>query len=336
MERLRELTRRLLEVDRPAFTLRPEVLELAAILAESQETFRGQQGDIATGELRTSHGLALSPVMAAMCANDFVRTIEFIRGAHAAVVDLKRQFPDRPVRVLYAGCGPYATLALPLMTVLSSTEATFTLLDVHPESITSARSIVTSLGLAGSVESFQALDAASYRVQPDQPPDVILLEIMQACLESEPQVAVTRHLLRQAPDALVIPEEVSIDLKMVDLSREFDLDELAPSNGAISRDRITVGTVFVVNRASIHAWDGDFDDRLPASTVRIPDDLEQRYQPMLFTIIRVYKNHILQDYDSGLTCPRTPTLTGSIKPGGKIQFHYQLGSHPRLVGESVV
>ncbi|MHC4400583.1 MAG: SAM-dependent methyltransferase [Planctomycetota bacterium] len=332
MEHLRRVTSSILESQSPAYSLRPEVVEMTTILADSQTMRIAQQEDISRGETRTSNGLALSPTMAAMCADDFVRTIKFIRGTHAAIVGIRKLFPHRPVRVLYVGCGPYATLVIPLMTVFSSTEATFTLLDLHPESIQSAESIVDTLGLTDSVASFETVDAGSYRVCPDQPPDVILMEIMRACLESEPQVPVTRHLLEQAPHAILVPEEVTIDLTLVDPSREFDLDGLEQNRGPVQRDRIPVASVFVVNRQSVSSWD-NCSDRLPASSARIPEPLEQRYEPMLFTTIRVYKNHVLKDYDSGLTYPRPLSIQGEIKPGDTIRFHYKLGSHPRLNGE---
>jgi hypothetical protein len=272
--------------------------------------------------------------MAAMCADDFVRTIAFIRGTHAAILDLRKRFTDRPVRVLYVGCGPYATIAAPLMSVLSSTEATFTLIDVHPESIRSAKAIIDTLGFADSVSSFETLDAASYRVSLDEPPDLILLEIMQACLESEPQVAITRHLLMQAPHAILVPEEICIDLTLVDPSCEFDLDGFEQNRDPLQRDRIPVASVFVVNRETVTSWGSNCKNRIPASIVRIPPSLEQRYQPMLFTVIRVYKGHILKDYDSGLTCPRPPSVEGTFRPGETIHFYYELGDHPRLKGKS--
>jgi hypothetical protein len=219
------------------------------------------------------------------------------------------------------------------MTVFSAAEATFTLLDVHPESIASAKSIVETLGLAESAATFETVDASSYRVCPDQPPDIILIEMMRACLESEPQVAITRHLLKQAPQAILVPEEVRIDLTLVDLSREFDLGACGQNRDPIPRDRVPVSSVFVLNRETVNSWDSNSSNRLPASTVRIPDPLEQRYQPMLFTVVRIYKDHILKDYDSGLTGPRPLLTEGGVEPGDVVQFHYELGSHPRLKGE---
>jgi len=330
IERLRGATATLLELDRPSHSLRPEVLEIATILANAKAFRPASEQDISAGETRTPNGLALSPTMAAMCTDDYMRTVEFIRGTHAAIREIRRRFPDRPARVLYVGCGPYGALAVPLMNIFSSTEATFTLLDVHPESIKSAKSIVATLRLSESVASFETLDAGLYRVCPDHTPDIILMEIMQACLESEPQVAITRHLLQQAPDAILIPEEVRVDLKLVDPSKEFELDSLERCGGRTQRDRIPVGPVFVVNRESVNSWKNISGSRLPGLSVRFPDSLGQQYRPMLFTTICIYQRHKLKDYDSGLTCPRILSTEGAIKAGGRMQFHYELGRQPRL------
>lgn len=334
METLHKVTRLILESQCPAHSLRPEVLELTQILAAAQLIPPDRPEDISDGETRTANGLAISPTMAARCADDFVRTVGFIRGTHAAIVDLRKRFPNRPVRILYAGCGPMATLAVPLMPVFSATEATFTLLDVHPESIESAKSIVATLGLASSVSGFETVDATTYRVCADAPPDVILIETMQACLEAEPQVAITRHLLKQSPDAVLIPQEVRIDLTLLNPSREFNLGRQERNPSHHQRDRIPLAPVFELNPQSVKCWENNCSDRLPASAVRIPDPLEPQYQPMLCTTIRVYGNHVIQDYDSGLTCPRRPTIKGAIKPGDTVQFQYGLGSHPGLKGEA--
>ena len=148
MERLRQLTSTLLDPQNSACSLRPEVVEITGILEESSEMQSLSEFEtIDANETRTSNGLAVSPTMAAMCAADFVRTIKFMRGVHAAIDDVRKQFPDRPARVLYAGCGPYATLAVPVMTQFCPPDVTFTLLDLHPKSIASVRSIVGTLGL---------------------------------------------------------------------------------------------------------------------------------------------------------------------------------------------
>lgn len=330
---LRNLTLCLLDDQIPAHSLRPEVIKIIELLANSGSIRYTGHEKISAGETNTADGLALSPTMAAMCADDFVRTKTFIHGTYAAIADTRKRFPDRPVRIFYAGCGPYATLAIPLMSVFSAEEAMFTLLDVHTASIESAKSITDVLGLTDHIIQFETSDAGLYRFQPALLPDIILMEIMQACLATEPQVAITRHLLHQVPNAILIPEEVQINLHWVDTSREFDLNSTSLNDGPGRGNRIPVGTAFVLNRKSVDSWKHITGDRLPGSVLPIPDFPGQRFQLMLFTNIRIYSTHLIKDYDSGLTCPRIFTCGEEINPGDFIKFHYEVGPQPRLVGK---
>jgi hypothetical protein len=330
MERLLELTELILDSRNLAYMLRPEILEIKEILAASG-TYSARPGeDIASGETRTSHGLAVSPTMAIMCADDYMRTIQYLRGTHAAILDLRARIPDRPVRVLYAGCGPCATLASPLMAVLPASEVAFTLLDLHSESIESARSVVETLGFGGHVKAYETLDVMEYHIDPDEPPDLVVSEVMQVCLGVEPQVAVTRHLLAQAPQAVIVPEEVRIELSMADPAREFDIAPAEDGEFEAKRDRITVGTAFALNRETVASWGNDNAHRIPAATLEIPAKLEQRYLPMLLTVIQVYGDHELRDYDSGLTIPKP--LSVAAGPGDRIHFCYEMGATPGLEG----
>lgn len=330
---LRRLTLSILDSQTLAHTLRSEVLDLTEILLDSG-SFRISREDLSLGETRTENGEAISPTMAAMCAREYVRTVQFLRGTHAAILEIRKQFPDRPARVLEIGCGPIGTLVVPLMTIFSPQEALFTLLDIHSDSIDSAKQVVETLGLTDSIAGWETMDASQYRVDSASPPDVILMEIMRGCLEGEPQVAITRHLLAQVPHALLVPEEVRIDLNLVDQSREFQLNAL-PDDGGIQRDRIPVSSIFVLNRETVHSWKSLSGDQLPGSIARIPDGTERRYHPKLFTNIRVYQNHVLRDYSCSLSLPRNVPIKGKIEPGDLLQFHYELGKFPQLRVEVV-
>ncbi|TWT93781.1 SAM-dependent methyltransferase [Stieleria varia] len=333
LERLRRLTLTILSSQHPASTLWPEIRELAAVLEGLENNALRRTQEIEAGETRTANGLALSPTMASLCLDDFVRTIQFLRGTHAAITDLKASVVHRPVRVLYVGCGPYATLALPLMTVLTKDDAVFTLLDIHPESITNAKSIINQLGLDDSVASFETTDAMSYAIDTNEPPDILLLEVMQACLESEPQVSVTRHLIQQAPFAVLVPQEVRVILKLVDSSQEFSLNSNDSSPSSPQRDRLPIGVAFALNKETASQWDDGDANHIAASTLSMPANWDARYEPMLFTEIVVYGEHVLMSYDSGLTCPRHLSVDGTIEREAIIDFVYQLGDRPRLTGK---
>ncbi len=330
---LQDLTFFILDPEKPAHTLRPELLELASILKDTGPKLAVDYEDISEGESRTSNGLAISPKMAAMCIEDYTRTIKFIRGTYAAILDIRERYPDRPARILYIGCGPYAALAVPLMSIFTATQVEFTLLDVHLISTEAVKIVLDGLNLADRVAEVKTMDASSYIIPPDHPPDIILMEVMQACLEAEPQVAIVRHLLPQAAGAILVPEEVRIDLVLVNPSAEFSLDMSAENEDGLKRDRIPLGPVFVLNRKSVDYWKDSGNVRLAGEMVQLPDYPTEQYQAMLFTTISVYKNHVLRDYDSGLSCPRLLQIEAVIRAGDSIQFYYELGQHPALKAE---
>ena len=93
------------------------------------------------------------------------------------------------------------------------------------------KSIVRRLRLGGSVASYVVADACHYKIPKDEMPDVILSEPMNAALEFEPQVAIMRHLLGQAPGARLVPESVQVDEElgpgaMLDHMREAHDEEV--------------------------------------------------------------------------------------------------------------
>jgi hypothetical protein len=300
VEKLRHITRILLDRTRPAYTLRNEVLELRSIF-ENAGGFKAEATDIALGETITETGVAISPTMAAMCLDDFARTVQFIRGTHAAILDLKNK--NSPVRVLYAGCGPWGTLAVPLMSVFDAGEVRCTLVDIHAESIDSVERIIRKLGLEDRIEDLETADANAYLVK--KPIDLILVEMLRSALRSEPQVAVTRHLRAQAAGAVIIPERVQIDLALIDSSREFSTE----------RDRIILGTVY------------SFDENTDPLVITLPDFDVARYSPMLLTSVQVYGEFALSDYDSGITLPGT---VGNVGPGQTVEFVYETSVNPGL------
>lgn len=330
---LATITREILSPEKELADLIPQAQALRDLF-ERQTHFRiDQDRDIATGQTRLASGLAISPTLAAMCARELFRTLAFIRGLAEAINDASP--PDRPVRVLYAGCGPYALLALPLMTVFSKEQVTFTLMDIHPECLDSAQALIDSFGLSLHLDGTVCADATRYRIPVDKMPDVIVSETMAVCLRNEPQVSIARNLKSQAPDACMVPQSVRVEVALLNWAKEL---VLMPSDhvGDIplpDRDRIYLGTVFELNAASIRSWDGLVGDRLPAGQATFPLPLESRYRPHLLTRITVYGNHRLQDYDCSLTVPQRLPGKHKLSGGETLQFHYQTGTYPELVYE---
>ena len=327
MESIQSITLKLMDENISPCSLRQEILTLKEQLTVASDEVN-TSSDITLGETMTKNGLAVSPTMAIMCVDDFVRTIIFMRGLFAAIKDINSQHPERPASVLYAGCGPLATLAIPLMHVFSSEQVTFSMLDLHQESINSVNSIVKKLAKEKWLSHIEKIDASDYSINPKRPPDIIILEIMQACLEKEPQVAVSQHLIAQAPKAILIPQEININLVMVDTNKEFSFN-----GNKEEQDRILIDTVLTVNKRMLQRWATKDVRELPSTIITVPSSQTNQYHLKLFTEIITYKENILKDYDSGLTCPKIPNLNRSIKAGDQIEFSYQLGTQPTLLGK---
>lgn len=288
--------------------------------------------EISSGETWLESGLAISPTQAAMCLRDVRRTHAFASGLHAAIESAAAAHPGRAVHVLYAGCGPYALLALPSLAAPDGERARFTLVDVHQECVASARTLIASLGLAHRIKAFVCADATTYRLSADDPPDVVLLETMNACLYKEPQVALARNLLGQAPDALMVPRSVRVDVVLVNRAREHAVPvEGGPIDVVPDRDRIPLGTAFELSPESVERWAGIGGGTLPGGRILFPTRIEPRYTPMLFTVIETADGIRISNYDSGLTLPHV--LEGDPGPlaGATVEFRYELGSPPRLV-----
>ncbi|MEP3654955.1 MAG: hypothetical protein ABJO36_08665 [Litorimonas sp.] len=314
-QRLSELTNILLDDANSIYTLRPETLETRDILETQSETFRRHQ-EIETDETRTAQGLAISPTMAAMCTDDFVRTITYLRGLNAAIRDLRRDNAKNPLRVLYAGTGPYAVLAIPLMTVWSSDEVVFEILDIHDTSIEAVKTIVQNLDLGSHVSAYHCIDAMEYTPHPDNFPDIIIAEVMLAGLENEPQVAVTRSLTKKMPDALFLPESIEVSAYTEDPDHDL-------------------GTVFKFDK-SMFGMAANDANMLPASTLKIPEkpsSTQEHQRPsthiFLQTRVQVYGTHTLEKNDSGLTVPQL--FNCDFEYGKPLKIAYQMGENPKLV-----
>ena len=342
IDEFKRLTHEALTHDGPRGILAGIIGELVGILEMAADFQIDPESDVAEGEIESSEGLAISPTQAALCADEFQRTAIFLRGLHDAITEIieskskANSKSAEPVRVLYVGSGPYAALAVPLMTVFPPEKVRFTILDLHPVSIDSVKSVLRRLGLKGSVEACVVADACEYTIPDEAIPDIILSETMSTALEREPQVAIMRHLFGQAPDALLVPESVRVHAFLVDTEKKVTI--IVPDGeGPLPKsqpERIPLGPVFELNAAAIRSWATHSGERLPAAAIEMPPSPEPRFQPFLLTTIVTHGEQVLRTHDSSLTglraFPEFENPTGALR----IQFHYRLGTSPALVAEA--
>jgi hypothetical protein len=306
------LVRRIIDEAEPG-ALKPACDELHARLARlAGLPHDSRQSDDVTPR-RLDSGTAIAPLDAARCVQDLARTALFMRGVRAAVADASQRFPGTTVEVLYAGCGPLAPLALPLVADCNPGEVRLTLVDAHERSLRAARQLYARLDALAHVRTFVHADAAGYTVDARWPPHVLLIECMQRALTKEPQVAITRRLAPQlVPGGILVPERITVDACLADLSKEFALDASRP----LLRDRIPLARLLMLSKES--------HDPSPPVVVEIPDDA-RRYDLQLLTTIQVYGDMVLGDYDSGITFPLVIPGAAAAR---SIEFRYQDGANP--------
>ncbi len=266
-------------------------------------------------------GKAICALDAARCLRDFARSRKFMQATLSAIEQVRARVSGGSVRVLYAGCGPFAPLALPLAHRWSPEDVRFILLDYHNRSVEDAGQLARELQVLDRIEDIVRVDATEYRCPTNWRPDVVVCETMQSGLAKEPQVGITRNLGPQmADDGIWIPERVDLVLELTDPGREFEFN-----GSGVTRRRIHVGRALTLDSGGDRCFD-----------ITWPTTPQDGLVPMLFTRIQVFGDITLGDYESGLTHPVELPLGGRPRAGERLKVRYarepQPGLHIELAG----
>ncbi len=272
-------------------------------------------------DLRLPGGTAISPAYAACTVFDWLRTKRFVYGLFRAIIQAGRHGPG-PVHVLYAGCGPFATLALPIMRIVPATAAVWTMLEIQPAARLAASQLIKFAGTEDRVLSLVEADATVYR-HSGPPFQILVSETMQNLLATEPQVGIFRNLVPQlARGGILIPEEIRVDIFLVDYGEN--------SNTPNETSEETVSTLeFLCTLIQLNAEtasgpeSGDF----PEKAVAIP-----AYRPWLGLrlqmTMRIFDEIRLEAGNSPLTVPRPLTAWRNHPDAKYACFYYKTGRHP--------
>ena len=328
---LKQVTTALLEGETP-LALRNSAIRLYNIFSQITGVQDNSSDPADHQETILPSGKAISPRDAARCVLDFARTTTFLRGIYRAILEAQKRFPNQQLEILYAGTGPYATLAVPLTTKFGADEIQFTLLDVHERALHSAERIFATLGLQAYVRDYIQEDATRYRH--NRPVHMIITETMQRGLEKEPQVAITMNLAPQLiENGIFIPQEILVDACLYDVSREFAMLPAGSDESAfrdVEKQRVRINLGRVVELTAVSACVPHDDYHLSPITIEVPDEVPPGFQLMLRSKVKVFAEHILDEYDSGITNPLLLENVWKNRAGNRLEFIYSLGPEPRI------
>ena len=289
--------------------------ELHAVYAEQSGV---TAGDIIDDDIMLPSGKAVSTIKAAHCLLEFQRTAVFVRGIYKAVSKLKVDFPLETIHILYAGCGPYATLLTPLVALFNPSEIAFTFLDINQVSLDAVKRMYDRLSLSEYIKAYICADATMYKIPEGTTVHMAVSETMLNALMKEPQVAVMQNLIPQLPlKALFVPTKITINAKLLDLKEE----QRSTTAGILPR-RIGLGEVYTISRTQ-------YATPQPV-TFRIPDKIDDFKTLYLHTRIETYGDEVLIDYQCSLTNPKM--ITSVMEREGKhITFNYLNGETPGFI-----
>lgn len=327
-DKLKKITAVLLENEIDSVKLTNAIKDYETMLTSLSGV--NMQSDEAHNNIYFENGSALGTTWAATCINDLKRTKLFIKGLYEAVKYLK-QGTNKPVHILYAGSGPFATLVLPLFTCFAAAELQVTILEINPLSFGAVKRIIDKLGFNDYIKSFENTDATKYKVNKADYIDIVLSETMQHGLVKEQQVSIMVNLLSQLPEnVMIIPIKTELYLGLL---------KSVKNAGVISdnhQDNFKkVASVFELSKKSIPdlLMKGSPGTLIfPEVCIELPSELTAGYDHLIIlTEIHIFGNEKLAVNESGLTIPLILDNIENIRDKKiTVKLQYEIGAEPGL------
>ncbi len=317
---LKPITGLLLSPDSDYNTIRESAISLKNLFCE---TIGFDDTDPANlDHILTESGLAVGPMSAAFCIIDFMRTRKFILGARDAIHQKLKTNPGKPVVVLYAGAGPFATLLTPLITLFRPSQLQMVLMEINPVSIGYLAKTIEQFGMKEYIMDIVQADVVTYSIPPHQQPDILVSETMKPGLQKEPQVSVVAHLLSQCNSGtILIPEHIQVDACLKG-NRAGGNNELIRLQTLLELDAETA--------LQIKKNPGALPVIMEGITITMNEPPPSSFTKLILdTRIRIFGNHWLQFNESSLTIPQFVMETNSIKKfPAYILFRYEINDNP--------
>jgi predicted RNA methylase len=282
--------------------------------------------------IKLSSGTAIGTTWAAMCIQDFVRTKRFLKAIYQAINDMLETKMGAPIQILYAGCGPFATLLTPLLTIFNKDQIQCTLLEINPLSILMLNKIIETLEVESCIKEIINIDATKYVIDQNNVPDIFICETLQAALRKEPQVAIYLQLGPQVNEKTIfIPEQIDIHCGLLNASLDHkrmigELDE-GYSSFLILKPLLKLNKY--TYKILPHS-EGLPGKQLFAAEAQLPNDLDGFDRVCIFTKIKLYQDIELDYWESPLTIPIQYSGLRTEQAGTGLNILYELGEEPEF------
>jgi len=280
-------------------------------------------------DLRFENGVALSPSFAALCVVDIMRTRQFIRGIFAAVKQCQQKTPE-PVKIFYAGTGPFATLVLPLLAKYRPEDLQLTLLEVNEKTVGYLKQVIKQLEIEDYIEKIICADATKYKIAKNHTVDILISETMQHGLVKEQQVPLAMNLVSQLnEDVIMIPDMIQLDLALMNSSSNLILENQSHKKYKVLKTLLEFDKKFIqLNAKAVNKAEQNKRFEL-CKQVHFWDDGEGGYDKLVvLTKIHVYGNEWIEVDASGLTIPKVLFRLSEVKEQTKISVDYVISNSP--------
>lgn len=293
-----------------------------------------------SNETIVTGGVALSSFDAGSCVDDYLRTVYFIKGIHKALTKLCNDYPEKSINILYAGCGPYATLLLPLLSLFDKNSINAILLDINVSSLDSVQNLISIIGLEEYKLQLIEANAITYKKPENFIIDLAISETMHYGLTREPQVAIVKNIITQMPThGILIPQEINIDLAYTFYAKEpFIQDAVHSIKGYNELQpyifRIDLDRLFTISKEHFNGQIKN-ESKFESNFYNLPDDFSNHPDLCIFTELVIFDDVELKTAESYITNPYCVTSLYNLEGSSAFQLVYDITGIPQWTYNSI-
>jgi len=288
--------------------------------------------DESATDINLSQGIAISSKLAAQCFTDYLRTHRFMLGTYLCTQKLLNQ-KTKPVRILYAGTGPYATIVLPLLYLLTKEEISITAIEINHDSYAAAKHLIRKLKKEEYFDSFLLTDAITYN--PNKEFDIIISETMDKALTREPQLAIFSNLINYlSANGNLIPECIKVDILASSVYLEKDAPHFCFDDPEIrlinQKHRQFIDNIIYADQHFFETSMLTPNQSVFLKTINTNQIKENLNELIFITEVTVFNDIVLLEGDSEITKKYICYSFTEMDKGKNLDLYYLNNESPRI------